>query len=173
MFAIMSIGNLVRRVLEVSSEIRDAVISRKILIRSSTTGIMAAMGIMCGLVPEVSFQSFTVVTYAYARDYTEDEARNYARAGFEVELLRQKAYQEIKSSISGQPPNIVCNQPETLEELNSKIRQIAQRYCNESRRIVREHNLTVDRFNELKQYYDRGDDFYQQVQNILIDLQNQ
>ncbi|WP_036478369.1 DUF4168 domain-containing protein [Myxosarcina sp. GI1] len=149
--------------------------SSKILIRISTTGIMAAMGIMCGLIPEVSVRSFplTGITYAYARDYTEDEARNYARAGFEVELLRQKAYQEIKSSISGAPPNIVCNQPETLQDLDRQVRQIAERYCNESRQIVREHNLTIDRFNELKQYYDRGDDFYQQVQNILIDLQNQ
>ncbi|WP_449002394.1 DUF4168 domain-containing protein [Myxosarcina sp. GI1(2024)] len=147
----------------------------KILTRISTTGIIAAMEIMCGLVPEVSFQSFpiSIVSYAYARDYTEDEARNYARAGFQVELLRQKAYQEIKSLISEPPPNIVCNRQETLQGLSSEVRQIAERYCNESRQIVRDNNLTVNRFNELKQYYDRGDDFYQQVQNILIDLQKQ
>lgn len=146
----------------------------KICIRISTTTVIGVIGLMCGLVPEVAHQSpsLSFASYAYAQEYTEEETINYAKAGYKVELLRQKIYKEIKGMINEPPPNIVCNQQETLNSLRDDVRQIANRYCNESRQIVREHNLTINRFNELKTYYDRGDSFYQQVQNILIQLQN-
>ena len=145
----------------------------KILTRVSHCSVLAAISITCGMIPEVSprFTSFALENQAYAQTYTPEETLNYARAGYKVELLRQEIYQEIKSMINQPPPNIVCNQQQTLQSLPDNVRQIAERYCNESRQIVRNHNLTIDRFNQLKQYYDRGDDFYQKVQEILIDLQ--
>ena len=145
----------------------------KILTSVSRSTVLAAIAIMCGLIPEPSpgFTSFSFVSYASAQNYTPEETLNYAKAGYKVELLRQQIYKEIKNIIDRPPPNIVCNQQETLQNLPDNVRRIAERYCNESRQIVRQHNLTIDRFNELKQYYDRGDDFYQQVQRILIDLQ--
>ncbi len=145
----------------------------KILTRISHCSVLAAIAITCGMIPEVSprFTSFSLANQAYAQTYTPEETLNYARAGYKVELLRQEIYQEIKSIINQPPPNIVCNQQQTLRSLPDNVRQIAERYCNESRQIVRNHNLTIDRFNQLKQYYDRGDDFYQKVQKILIDLQ--
>ena len=147
----------------------------KILTSISHTSILATIAIMCGIIPEPShrFPAFSFASYAYAQPYTPEETLNYAKAGYKVELLRQEVYKEIKSIINQPPPNIVCNQQQTLQSLPDNVRRIADRYCNESRQIVREHNLTVNRFNELKQYYDRGDDFYRQVQKILIDLQRQ
>ena len=145
----------------------------KILIHLSHCSILAAIAISWGIIPKVSprLTSFSLANQAYAQTYTPEETLNYARAGYKVELLRQEIYQEIKSMINQPPPNIVCNQQQTLQNLPDNVRQIAERYCNESRQIVRNHNLTIDRFNQLKQYYDRGDDFYQKVQKILIDLQ--
>jgi hypothetical protein len=145
----------------------------KILISVSRSTVLAAIALMCGSIPEPSpqFASFSLIARAYAQNFTPEETLNYAKAGYRVELLRQQIYKEIKNIIDRPPPNIVCNQQETLQSLPNNVRQIAERYCNESRQIVREHNLSIDRFNELKQYYDRGDDFYQQVQKILIDLQ--
>ena len=145
----------------------------KILTRVSHCSVLAAIAITCGIIPEVSprLTLFSWTNQVYAQTYTPEETLNYARAGYKVELLRQEIYQEIKSIINQPPPNIVCNQQQTLRSLPDNVRQIAERYCNESRQIVRNHNLTVDRFNQLKQYYDRGDDFYQKVQKILIDLQ--
>jgi hypothetical protein len=138
-------------------------------------GILTAMGILSSLVPQVSLQfpTFTIVAYAYAQDYTHDEVVNYAKAGFAVELLRQEVYQQIKAMINESHPNIVCNQPETLQSLPKNAREIATRYCNDSMQIVRNNNLTIHRFNQLKQFYDNGGDFYDQVQNVLIQLQNQ
>ncbi|GAB4536831.1 MAG: hypothetical protein Tsb0014_24950 [Pleurocapsa sp.] len=146
----------------------------KIWSRIPITSFLAIAGILSGAVLEVSYQpkTFAISAAAYAQDYTIEETINYAKAGYEVELLRQKVYKEIKNIINEPPPNIVCNQQETLNNLSDEVRTIAENYCNESRQIVKDHNLTIDRFNELKKYYDRGDEFYQQVQNILLDLQN-
>ena len=83
-----------------------------------------------------------------------------------------RSSKEIKNIINEPPPNIVCDQQETLQKLNSNIRKIADRYCNQSRLIVQQNNLTINRFNQLKTYYDRRDDFYQRVQNILLKIQN-
>jgi hypothetical protein len=148
-------------------------LNRKIAMRFLTTGILAAISLMFGSVPQLSWQypPITFTSFVYAQDYTRDEIVNYAKAGYEVELLRQKVYKQIKNLINEPPPNIICNQRETLQGLSGDVRQIAVKYCNDSRKIVQKHHLTIDRFNQLKQYYDRGDDFYNSVQNILIDIQ--
>ncbi|MGD1922386.1 MAG: DUF4168 domain-containing protein [Pleurocapsa sp.] len=89
-----------------------------------------------------------------------------------MELLRREVYKEIKTLINEPPPNIVCDRQETLQSLNPNIREIANNYCSQSQRIVQQNNLSINRFNELKSYYDRRDDFYRQVQNTLLKLQN-
>jgi hypothetical protein len=149
-------------------------LNKKIVRGFFTTGILAAIGVMCSCVPQFSRQYPIAILASpvLAQDYTQAEIVNYAKAGYEVELLRQKVYQQIKSLINEPPPNIVCNQRETLQGLSGNVRQIAVQYCNDSRQIVQKHNLSIERFNQLKQYYDRGDDFFNRVQNILLDLQN-
>ena len=148
--------------------------SSKICTRIISSTILAGIGLSFSLIPKVSLNSpaisFSIA--AIAQEFTPEEITNYAKAGYEVELLRREIYQEIKTSIDEPPPNIVCDRPETIQELQPEIREIADRYCTQSQQIVLENNLTIDRFNELKGYYDRRDDFYQQVQNTLIKLQN-
>ena len=147
----------------------------KILFRFFSTGILAATGIFGSLFLEVSPQfsrlPFSASAYVYAQDYTPEEVANYAKAGYEVELLRQRVYKEIKEMLNEPPPDIVCNQPETLASLASNVRQVADQYCDDSKEIVQDNDLSINRFNELKIFYDRGGSFYQQVQNILKNLQ--
>lgn len=146
----------------------------KLYLRIVCSSILAASGLLSGLIPEVSIQSLSVsfVAHAYAQQFTPEETENYAKAGYQVELLRRQVYKEIKNIINEPPPNIVCDQQETLQNLNSNVRKIADRYCNQSRQIVQQNNLSINRFNELKNHYDRRDDFYQRVQNILLEIQN-
>ena len=40
-------------------------------------------------------------------------------------------------------------------------------------RIIRDNNLTVERFNQLKQFYDQQGDFHQEVQQMLLEVQIQ
>jgi len=146
----------------------------KIYIRLVRGSLLAGIGLTFGLIPEISTQS-PAVTFsinAYAQEFTLEETKNYAKAGYEVELLRREVYQQIKTIINQPPPNIVCDRQETLQDLDPNIRDLANRYCSQSLQIVEQNNLSIDRFNELKSYYDRRDSFYQQVQNVLLKLQN-
>lgn len=147
----------------------------KIYIRLVSTGILAGLGLVTGVTPKIALEYYpqmVLASNAYAQEFTPDEIANYAKAGYEVELLRRDAYKEIKSLIDAPLPNIVCDRQETFNNLNPNVRAIAERYCNQSRTIVQQHNLSINRFNELKSYYDRREDFYRQVQNILQKLQN-
>ena len=153
----------------------------KLYVRLLNSSVLALVGITLGLIPEVTMRSplnlshpitISLEPNAYAQEFTLEETENYAKAGYQVELLRREVYQEIKNSIDRSPPDIACDRQETLDSLEPDVRAIADRYCLRSREIVEQHNLTADRFNELKTYYDRQDSFYQQVQSILMKLQN-
>ncbi len=137
--------------------------------------ILTTIGIIGGFVPNISRQEYKISLdyYAYAQSYTQQEIINYSRAGFQIELLRQQTYHDIKTIINQRPPNITCNQPGTLQNLAPNIRGIANNYCNNTMRIIRNNNLTVQRFNQLKQFYDQGGDFHQEVQQMLLEVQTQ
>ncbi|WP_238568947.1 DUF4168 domain-containing protein [Xenococcus sp. PCC 7305] len=132
--------------------------------------ILTSISVFGGLLPHISpdHRKISFDHYAYAQSYTQQDILNYSRAGFEIELLRQQTYHEIKTTINQRPPNISCNQPITLQSLAPNVRGIADNYCNNTMRIIRDNNLSVERFNQLKQYYDQGGDFHQQVQKMLL-----
>ena len=137
--------------------------------------ILATIGIFGGFVPNISRKEHEISFdyYACAQSYTQQEIVNYSRAGLQIELLRQQTYHDIKTIINQRPPTITCNQPSTLQNLAPNIRSIANNYCNNTMRIIRDNNLTVQRFNQLKQYYDQRGDFHQEVQQMLLDVQTQ
>ena len=137
--------------------------------------ILATIGLVGNFVPKIDHKDHRISFdyYAYAQSYTQQEIINYSRAGFQIELLRQQTYHNIKTIINQRPPNITCNQPGTLQSLDPNIRGIANNYCKNTMRIIRNNNLTVPRFNKLKQYYDQGGDFHQQVQRMLLEVQIQ
>ncbi|HHP7232212.1 MAG TPA: DUF4168 domain-containing protein [Xenococcaceae cyanobacterium] len=137
--------------------------------------VLATLGIMVGIVPQFSRKNYHLAFEysALANEYTQEEIINYARAGLQIEMLRRRTYQDIKQETNQRPPNIVCNRPETIEGLPQNIRNIANSYCQETINIIRDNNLSVQRFNELKMNYDSGGQFHQQVQQMLIDFQNQ
>lgn len=136
--------------------------------------ILATVSLASGIIPNVSSQKavFAWENTVYAQEYSPEEIYNYAKAGFEVEMLRQQVYQEIKSMVNEQPPDIVCDRPETIDNIPDNIQGIAADYCDRVPQIVEENNLSIQRFNQLKNDYDRGGSFYQQVQEQLLNLQN-
>ncbi|MEL6442371.1 MAG: DUF4168 domain-containing protein [Cyanobacteria bacterium J06621_8] len=154
----------------------------KIYVRILSSSLLVIIGLLGGLIPEISVNrensnedpvlTVSLSQKAYGQEFTPEETESYARAGYRVELLRREAYQQIKNLINEPPPDIVCDQPATLNNLDSEVRAIANNFCNQSHQIVRQNNLSISRYNELKIRYDRQDGFYQQVQNILLQLQN-
>ena len=151
-----------------------------IYVRIINSSILASLSIMLGLTPDVSVRSLdaspsikvSFSNHAFGQQFTPEETENYAKAGYEVELLRREVYQELKNLMNEPPPAIVCDQQSTIDSLKPEAKAIANRYCTQSRQIVQKNNLSINRFNELKTHYDRKDNFYQQVQNILRKLQN-
>ncbi|MGK7892822.1 MAG: DUF4168 domain-containing protein [Xenococcus sp. (in: cyanobacteria)] len=137
--------------------------------------LLTTIGIFGGFVPNIDRKDYIISleNYAYAQSYTEQEIINYSQAGYQIELLRQQTYHEIKTTLNRRPPSITCNQPGTLQNLDSNIRGIANNYCNNTMRIIRDNNLTVERFNQLKQFYDQQGDFHQEVQQMLLEVQKQ
>ncbi|MEO1671585.1 MAG: DUF4168 domain-containing protein [Cyanobacteria bacterium J06631_2] len=152
----------------------------KLCVRLITSSVLASLGVIVGLAPEISERSSNVdalvnisfANTASAQQFTSTETESYARAGYEVELLRREVYQELKSLMNEPPPSIVCDQRSTIDSLKPEAKAIANRYCTQSRQIVQQNNLSINRFNELKTHYDNKDGFYDQVQEILIRLQN-
>ena len=153
----------------------------KLSIRILSSSVLASIGLAFGLIPEIKsmrspdlnvIPSISLSNRAYAQEFTPEETRNYAKAGYQIELLRRKLYQETKNLINEPPPNIVCDDRSTIDSLQSEIREIADRFCTQTPEIVKQNNLTIERYNELTNYYNRQDSFYQQVQSILLNLQN-
>jgi hypothetical protein len=152
----------------------------QLCVRLISSSILASLGIILGMTPEIFLKSsdldplvtISISGNAYGQQFTPAETESYAKAGYQVELLRREIYQEIKNLINESPPNIVCDQRSTLDNLKPEVKNIANRYCTQSRQIVQRNNLSISRFNELKTQYDRQDGFYQQVQRILLKLQN-
>ena len=154
----------------------------KLSIRILSSSVLASIGLAIGLIPEIQLVrspelniiplTVSLSNKAYAQEFTPDETRNYAKAGYQIELLRRKLYQETKNLINEPPPNIVCDEQSTIDSLQPEVRQIADRFCNQTPEIVKQNNLTIERYNELTTYYNRQDSFYQQVQSILLELQN-
>lgn len=156
----------------------------KLPIRILSSSVLASIGLAIGLIPEIEISmrspnsnaiplaTISLPNSAYAQEFTPEETKNYAKAGYEIELLRRKLYQETKNLINEPPPNIVCDNQSTINSLQPEVREIADRFCSQTLEIVKRNNLTVERYNELKTYYDRQESFYQQVQSILLELQN-
>ena len=153
----------------------------KLCVRIIGSSVLASLGILLGLAPQISLQSssehrqqlvkVSFSTMVTAQEATPEETSNYAKAAFEVEMLRREIYQEVKKIIDRPPGDIVCDRQETLADLEPQVRQLTEDYCNQTLQIVRQNNLSSDRYNELTSYYNRRDTFYQEVQNILLDLQ--
>lgn len=149
-------------------------------IRLLGSSVLAALSVLLGLAPQISFSStidkpnlvaVDLATSALAQEVTPEETNNYAKAAFEVEMLRRKVYQEVKKIIARPPGDIICDRRETLDGLEPQVRQLTEDYCNQTLEIVRQNNLDGDRYNELTAYYNRQEDFYQEVQKILLRLQ--
>ena len=154
----------------------------KLYIRILSSTVLSAIGLLGGVVPEISWRSpslnqppivaIALANQAAAQQYTPEEITNYAKAGYQVELLRRQVYEKIKTIINQPPGNIACNDRATLANLNPNVREITESFCRQTLEIVQRNNLSVNRYNELKTDYDRQGSFYQQVQNALLKLQN-
>ncbi len=122
-----------------------------ILFRSIFVSIVMAMAVLLEIVPPTTDKSLRVSfgSPVYAQPFTDDEIRRYAEAGARIEVRRRQTYIQIQN-ITGRSPNFSCAQPNSYRNLsNQQARNIAQEFCNESRTIITNSGLTINRFNQI------------------------
>ncbi|WP_216086629.1 DUF4168 domain-containing protein [Halothece sp. PCC 7418] len=113
-----------------------------------------------------------VSAIAQAQNYSEETLENYARAVLAIEPLRQETWQEIQRILNSQEiPSIACNSADSYEDLPSEARSLIVDYCNESKTIVEQNNLTVSEFNQITADVQSNDQLKQQVQAKMRELQ--
>lgn len=142
--------------------------------RSLMIGALSLAGVVSGLAPGFQSNSWqpTFETEAFAQNFSAQQLMNYSRAVYEIEPLRQSAYQEIKTALgSSEVPSIACHQPNSLSRLNRQARAIAVRYCNQSIEIVERYDLSITTFNQMTQQVQSNPTLANQVQQNLIQLQ--
>jgi len=101
------------------------------------------------------------------------EITNYAQAVLAMETPRQRAFDEIKRLIgSGEIPRIICNDPQSMQELPRQAQNIAVNYCNHSQKIVENNGLTIDQFNKITMELQSNNELKREIHNTLIRLQN-
>lgn len=117
--------------------------------------------------------TFNVKAYAQNPPINNNEITSYAQAVLAMEPSRQQAFEEIKKLIgSKEIPKIVCNDPNSMNSLPRKARDIAVNYCNRSQKIVEDNGLTIERFNGITVEIQNNNNLKRRVYNTLIRLQN-
>ncbi len=147
------------------------------LSQSLLIGTFTALGLLSGFIPAWSKDSATLVfsTSAYAQaNVSSQDVKNYAQAVLAIERLRQSAYQEIKNILnSKEVPEIVCNNPASINALPGSAQAIAQSYCTQSSAIVANYfpKGKNARFNEITVQMQSNSTLRSQIQQELLRLQ--
>jgi hypothetical protein len=124
------------------------------LSRSLLLGIIAScLGILGGIVPDLTapHPSLSFNNTAWAEEFSDADLRNYAAALMQIEPARQSALAQVSRANNGNLPNLVCNQPNTMEGLNSEAKSLFVKYCNQCESIAASRGLSIDRFNQITQ----------------------
>jgi hypothetical protein len=149
----------------------------RILSRLPIVGTLAAIGLLCGVVPEWSKDTATFrfnLSVSAQATVTDEEVTNYARAVLEMEPLRQAAYARIKQIVgSSRVPNIVCGRPESIRSLPPEAQEIARSYCSQSAAIVSKYfpRNRTSRFNTITNLMGENPRLRERIQRELLRLQ--
>lgn len=123
------------------------------LSRPLLLGIVTSLfGILGGIIPDVAAAKPSFVRMAQAEEFSDPDLRNYAAALVQIEPIRRSALAEvIRANGGGTLPNLVCNQPNTMEGLHSEAKYLFVKYCNQCETIAAGRGLSIDRFNQITQ----------------------
>ncbi len=110
---------------------------------------------------------------AQGQNISNEDITNFADAVLQMEPSRQKAYDDIKQIIGAPPPNIPCNDLNSLNNLPEEARTIAADYCRICKEIVENSGLTVDRFNAIMSNLEADPNLIKRIQDAMLQLQRQ
>jgi Domain of unknown function (DUF4168) len=106
---------------------------------TATLGIAAAQA---GPVP---------IRIALREGVSDADLKRYAAALIAIEPLRLEALNTIQAQVGGQLPELMCNQPSSMDGLPSAARKVFANYCNRADAIAKKHGLSIGNFNRITQ----------------------
>jgi Domain of unknown function (DUF4168) len=123
------------------------------LSRPLLLGIISLLGIFGGIVPDLTQPPNLFLSgAARADEFKPSELRNYHEAAKQMESIRQSALPQVIRANSGSAlPNLVCNQPVTMDGLTSEAKSLFIKYCNQCETIAADKGLSIERFNQIHQ----------------------
>ncbi len=134
-----------------------------------------SQSLLLGLITTTSviYSTLSLNSKAYAQTAVNNtEINSYAQAVLAMEPARQHAFEEIKKLIgSGEIPQIVCNDGNSINGLPRKAQDIAVNYCTRSQKIVEDNGLSIDRFNKITMEAQNNNNLKRQIYNTLLRLQ--
>lgn len=144
------------------------------LIHSLMASLLAMINLSCEVLPEFSRQTPQLTPSSSAtQNFSDEQINNYAQTVLEIENQREKAYQKIQDMIEGSPPDIACDQGDTLKQLPKKAQEVAIEYCVNSQQIATKNGLTEAKFNEITIRLQSDPDLKIRIQNAMIYIQRQ
>jgi hypothetical protein len=127
-----------------------------------------------GLITTTTLVLSTLSLKAHAQNLSvnQNEITSYAQALLAMEPARQQAFGEIKRIVgNGNIPQIVCNEPNSMNSLPNRARNVAVNYCKQSQEIVENHGLSIGRFNRITMEIPNNSNLKQQIYDTLVRLQ--
>jgi hypothetical protein len=133
---------------------------------------LAIIGILCGIVPEYAWNSSGLVFsfFAYTQDFSQAQINQYAKVVLEIETERKTAYQQIQKILGKTPPQISCNQKDSLKKLPNDAQKIAVNFCNKSKKIAQDSGLKSSEFNAITDGLKKDSDLKNRIQKAIIQL---
>jgi hypothetical protein len=130
------------------------------------------MGIFFGVVPEVAWHpsrlSFTLI--AYSQEFSQTQINQYAQAILAIEVERKSAYQKIQNLLGRVPPQIACNQKESLNKLPKEAQIIMVSFCNQSKKIAKTSGLSPADFNAITEAAKNNPSLKKRIQTTIIQI---
>ena len=90
------------------------------LIGAVISSALAAIGLVCGVIPELSWDIIPLkfnITAHSQQNFSDAQVQNYARAIWQIEQNRQRAFSQIRQIIGRNPSNLACHEPKSLRNL--------------------------------------------------------
>lgn len=133
---------------------------------------LAIIGILCGIVPEYAWNSSGLVFsfFAYTQDFSQTQIDQYAKVVLEIETERKTAYQQIQKILGQTPPQISCNQKDSLKKLPNDAQKIAVNFCNKSKKTAQDSGLKSSEFNAITDGLKKNSDLKNRIQKAIIQL---
>lgn len=141
----------------------------RMLSRALVIVTVSSIGLLSGLAPDLSgrFGRVAFSNAAYAQDFSDGDLAKFARAAFAIEIERRNIEQKISSMTGGNVPQVGCDRPENLANLQDNVRGIFVDFCNFSKQTIQNNQLTVGQFNAIKTNYNSNPEVKKRVDGEL------